>query len=146
MHSTETTRRTKRRAGFSLIELMAVILIIGLLAGLVAYNVGGIFAQSNVDVAKLQIQKLTDNMELFIKRNGGLPSTEQGLAALTAPSEETGEAILAESQIIDPWNNPFVFLPSSDGTRSFEIISLGADGKEGGVGEAQDISSADIDG
>lgn len=142
MYSRNNRRVTRRaRHAFSLIEIMVVIVIIGLLAGVLAVNVAGTFAQSNVETTKIQMAKLVDQLELYKQKNGKYPTEAEGLQLLTQPSEETGYSAVEEGNLLDSWRNPFAYIVDGN---SYEIISLGADGKEGGEGENRDISHKDL--
>ena len=131
------------RKGFSLIEIMIVIIILGLLAGLVLPNLLGQGEQAKRKIVCIQMQSIKDALKNFKLQNGMYPTTEEGIKALlTNPDEEKYKSypaggFLDEKEPHDPWKNPYIYT-NDDGT--IDIISLGADGKEGGSGEAADIA------
>jgi general secretion pathway protein G len=127
--------------GFTLLELLVVMVIIGLLAGFVAPRYFGQIGKSEVKVARAQIDALEKALDQYRLDTGRYPSTEQGLKALVAaPNEETKWAgpYLRKDVPADPWGRPYVY--RFPGERSdFELVSLGRDGQPGGTGEDQDI-------
>lgn len=140
--------RLRSRAGFTLIEIMVVIVILGLLAALVVPKLVGRTEEAKKTQARVQIKSLQQALELFKLDNGFYPTTEQGLDALVRQPEggrvpknyRRGGYI--ERVPKDPWNNPYVY--ASPGQRGdFEISSYGADGVQGGEGEDADINSWD---
>ena len=139
----------KRQAAFTLLELMVVLVILGALIGLVAPNILGRSDEAKVSVAKTQIRNLMSALDLYKLDNGQYPSTAQGLNALIAKPSGFPEARnwkdggYLQKLPNDPWNNEFLYIsPGADG--AYDLISLGADGREGGVDDAADISKADL--
>lgn len=134
----------QRSAGFTLLELLVVIVIIGLLAAYVGPKYLSQVGKSEVAVAKTQIdsfQKSLDNYRLDV---GRYPTTEEGLAALmTAPPTAAAKwsgPYLAKALPNDPWGHPYAY--KSPGTKAeYEIVSTGKDGQPGGTGENADIVS-----
>lgn len=132
------------RKGFSLIEIMIVIIILGLIASLVMPNLIGQSEEAKKKLVCIQMQSLNDALKTFKLQNGSYPSTEEGIKALVAnPDPEKyksfpdGGYLDGDQTPLDPWKNPYIYV-YSDGTP--ELISLGADGKEGGEKENSDIS------
>lgn len=132
--------------GFTLLELLVVIVIIGLLSGLVLPRYFDTVGKSKSKVAKAQIAALEKALDQYRLDVGSYPSTEQGLQALSAaPSGVTGwqGPYLKKAVPDDPWSHPYIYrlLPSND----IELTSLGSDGQVGGEGDAKDISLSDKD-
>ena len=132
------TKRKPRQFGFTLIELMVVIAIIGVLATVVAVNLFAAGEEGNVAAVKQQISNFETALEQYRIRNRQYPTTEQGLQALIAPQRFLNSSSVPN----DPWGNPYVYRrPGPDGM-AYEIISYGADGAPGGTDYNADISSA----
>lgn len=131
-------------AGYSLIELLVVLAILGMIAAIAVPRVVGYLESSKQKAAIIQISQLVSAVELYRLDVGGLPSDDQGLAELVRrPADATiwnGPYLSQADGLADPWGKPYRFRRSTDG-RDFEISSLGADGREGGSGEALDLSS-----
>ncbi len=137
--------RTRRQRGFTLVEILVVITIIGLIMGLVGPRVLNYLSESKVKAAKIQIQSFTSALELFYLDAGRYPTTSEGLAVLVKStgglSAWNGPYLKGGSVPNDPWGKAYIY--RSPGERSpFEIVSYGADGVEGGTGIAADISTA----
>ncbi len=131
------------KKGFSLIELMIVIIILGLLASLVMPNLIGQSEQAKRKLACVQMHSLSDTLKTFKLANGTYPSTTEGLHALVSnpnpsvyPSYPQGGFLDSKKVPLDPWKNRYIYIKTSD---FFDIISLGADKKEGGKGDGKDI-------
>lgn len=121
-------------SGFTLVELMVVIVIIGLLATVVIINVMPASNRAATTKARADIATLEQALDMYRLDNLRYPTAQEGLQALVA-----GDYIRRLPE--DPWRNPYSYeSPGPDG-RDFRIISLGADGREGGSGEDEDISN-----
>ena len=127
-------RRRHREEGFSLVELMVVIVIIGLLATIVIINVMPAADRAAMTKARADIATLEQGIEMYRLDNLNYPSAQEGLQALVA-----GRYIRRLPN--DPWGNPYLYAVPGEGDRPFRIQSLGADGRAGGEGENADISS-----
>jgi general secretion pathway protein G len=131
------------KKGFSLIEIMIVIIILGLLAGLVLPNLLGQGEQAKRKIVCIQMQSINDALKNFKLQNGMYPTTEEGIKALVSnPDEEKYKSypnggFLDGKEPHDPWKNPYIY---TNDESTIDILSLGADGKEGGSGEAADIA------
>ena len=133
-------RHAKR--AFSLVEVMIVIVIIGLLAGMVTINVRSYLMKARQSTARTEIATIAQALGTFYATCGRYPTNEEGLDVLTKPTEKNPEPLL-EGKITDPWGKPYLYIsPGSSGP--FEVISFGADGREGGEGADADISSAHL--
>ena len=138
--------------GFSLIELMVVIVILGILAGMIMPRLMGRTDDAKQVKAKVDIAALTTALQLYKLDNGEYPTTEQGLKALIEPPEKEGGAgnwkkggyIEKQSVPKDPWGREFIYL-SPGIHRDYDILSYGADGVPGGEDKNQDIKSWEID-
>ena len=130
-----------RNKGFTLLELLVVIVIIGLLAGYVAPRYFGQVGKSEVQVAKAQIESIEKALDQFRLDTRSYPTAEQGLDALVSkPSSANGWSgpYLKKAVPNDPWGRAYVYrVPGSKG--EFDLYSLGKDGKPGGTGEDADI-------
>lgn len=133
----------RAHAGFTLLELLVVLVIIGLLVGYVAPRFFSQVGKSEVKVARAQLKSLEDALDQYRLDVGHYPSSDQGLAALNA--QPAGEAkwqgpYLRKNVPNDPWGNPYQYqAPGSHG--EYDLSSLGKDGQAGGAGEAADITS-----
>ena len=130
-----------RSKGFTLLELLVVIVIIGLLAGYVAPRYFGQVGKSEVQVARVQIDSLEKALDQFRLDTRHYPTAEQGLEALNSkPSNEANWSgpYLKKAVPNDPWGRPYVYrVPGSKA--EYDLYSLGRDGKPGGSGEDADI-------
>jgi general secretion pathway protein G len=139
-------RRPARCAegGFTLVEMLVVITIIALIMALVGPRVLNYLAESKVKAAKIQIESLASALDLYFLDVGQYPSSSEGLSALVQrPGSTTawnGPYLKGTTLPNDPWGKPYVYrIPGQYGT--FDIISYGADGQEGGTGAGTDITS-----
>ncbi len=137
----------KRQDGFTLIEVMVVIVILGIMAALVVPNLVGRQDQAQVTAARSDIAAIGNALDLYRLDNNTYPSTEQGLEALIEKPSGFPEPRNWRSPYLrkklpeDPWGNPYQYL-STD--RGFELFSYGADGQEGGEGTSADIRFEDV--
>lgn len=134
----------KKNSGFTLIELLVVLVILGLLASLAGPRIIGYLGRSKVQVAHLQIEQLAQSLDLFQIDAGRYPTTEEGLLALVqAPSGAAGwQGPYLKKGVVpkDPWGRDYAYRsPGEHGP--YDLYSLGADGQEGGEGEAADITN-----
>ena len=130
------------RSAFSLVELIVVMVIIGMLAGLVAVRTRSYLIASKQNVAKAEIANIVKALETFYADQGRYPSNDEGLVILTEGTSAFPDGFLPKIAK-DPWKNAYEYVsPGSDS--AFEVICLGADGKEGGDGAERDISSEQL--
>lgn len=138
-----THLRHHRRRGFTLLELLVVMVIIGLLAGYVGPKFFGQIGKSEVKAAKAQIDALQKSLDQYRLDIGHYPSTEQGLAALVSkPGDEPKWAgpYLSKALPKDPWGHDYQYRsPGEHG--EYDLLSYGRDGRPGGEGEDADIVS-----
>lgn len=138
-----------RTAGFSLIELMIVVVILGLLAGLLVPRIMDRPEEARVTKARMDMRTMESALRFYRLDNGFYPTTEQGLEALIRKPEispvpqnwRSGGYLETSSIPRDPWGNHYIYRSPGDQGRDYEIISLGADGREGGTGFNQDIKN-----
>jgi general secretion pathway protein G len=133
-----------RERGFTLVELLVVLAILGLLIALVAPAMIRQLGSAKHKIAQQSIERLSGVLDLYRLDVGDYPSTAQGLSALNQNSTNVagwnGPYLKNADGIIDPWGRPYQYrYPSDRPQHSFDIISLGADGKPGGDGENADI-------
>ncbi|HWT30842.1 MAG TPA: type II secretion system major pseudopilin GspG [Propylenella sp.] len=133
-----------RQAGFTLVELLVVLVILSLIMGLVGPRVLSYLSDSRVKAAKLQIDSLSAALDLFYLDTGRYPSKSEGLDVLIErkPSLEhwNGPYLQQNALPLDPWGNPYEYRIPGEKT-AYEIVSLGADGREGGTDDASDITN-----
>lgn len=135
-------KRSTFSAGFTLSELMVVIVIIGLLAGVVTLSVRSYLIRSRQNVAKMEIAKICQAIDTYYGQFDRYPTNEKGLTALTEKSNAFADGLLSKLPV-DPWGNPYEY--QSPGRKgAYEVISYGADHREGGAGADTDISSDNL--
>jgi general secretion pathway protein G len=137
----------RRQRGFTLVEIMVVVVIIGILGALVVPKLLGRTGESRVTAARVDISTLMSALKLYKLDNQRYPSTDQGLQALiqkpTSGPSANGwkEGGYVERLPKDPWGNPYQYLSPGIHGNDVEIMSLGADGQPGGTGEDADVGS-----
>ena len=136
-------RDRRNEQGFTLVEMLVVITIIGLIMGLIGPRVLNYLSESKVKAAKIQLQSFGSALDLFYLDAGRFPSTSEGLTALVQRTPGVaawnGPYLKGGNVPNDPWNNPYLY--RSPGDRGpYDIMSYGSDGQEGGSGLAADIS------
>lgn len=136
------------RSGFTLIEVLVVVVIIAILASLVAPNVFRHVDTARAVTAQAQLSTLSAALDAYRLDNGRYPTTEQGLAALwTAPTSAPRPLnwrgpYLRQPVPLDPWGAPYVYRsPGDHNAATFDLSSLGADGTVGGSGEGADVTN-----
>lgn len=134
-------RRTQ--GGFTLLELLVVLVVLGLLAGIVAPKYFAQLGRSEVKVAKAQIEGLSKALDIYRLEVGHYPSTEQGLQALvTAPADEprwTGP-YLQKKLPLDPWGHNYSYRYPGENSE-YDLLSMGKDGQPGGEGENAEVTN-----
>jgi general secretion pathway protein G len=145
--------RVRDNRGFTLIELMVVVVILGILAGLIIPKIMGKPEEAKKLKARMQIEQLEQALKLYYLDNGEYPTTEQGLNALVekpatepVPKRWKEGGYLEKKKIpADPWDNPFVYVSPGVHNKDFDLVSYGADGEEGGEGKYADIESWNLE-
>jgi len=141
-HRFSAVRRARRLTGFSLIEILGVLVLIGLMAGLVAVNIRPLMVKGKQKAAKSDISSIVSALEIYYMAVGEFPSSDQGLDALKQKNEYFDEPLIIKS-MIDPWGEPYQYnQPGSQG-QPYEVFSYGADKRDGGEGGDKDIRSDD---
>ncbi|MEW6427691.1 MAG: type II secretion system major pseudopilin GspG [Thermodesulfobacteriota bacterium] len=145
-------RTVDREGGFTLIEIMVVLVILGILAGIIVPRIIERPEEARQVKARMQIKGLETALKMYKLDNGSYPSTEQGLEALVAPSS-TGQTpknwrqggYLEKSKVpVDPWGNGYIYLsPGMHG--DYDLLSYGADGEPGGEGKDADINGWELE-
>lgn len=150
-------RRTRRRA-MTLVEVLAVVVILGLMAATLTVGFSGAFSKGKRELAKTGISLIVGKLEIYHMETsssadsardgrglGGWPDNSEGLAVLTdGRAAPTAAYYLSPDKLRDPWGNPYYYVnPGPDG-HPYEVISYGADGQAGGTGDDADISSVNL--
>jgi general secretion pathway protein G len=136
-------RARQSEAGFTLVEMLVVITIIGLIMALVGPRVLNYLGESKAKAAKIQIESFSSALDLYYLDLGRYPNSNEGLLGLTrAGNAANWNGPYLRSGVVpnDPWGHPYLY--RSPGEHApYEIVSLGSDGQEGGSGTATDIAS-----
>ena len=133
--------------GFTLIELMAVLVILGILATIVVVNVSPVFQRANLEKVRADMAQTTKALELYKFNEMTYPNTSQGLDALITPHSELKNPFLfpdggyISSIPLDPWGREYLYIYPPQKSRNFDLFTLGADGLEGGTGENTDLGN-----
>lgn len=131
--------RHRGAGGFSLVEMMVVLVLIGMLAAVVTINVRHYMTKGRQNTARLEVSTICNAVEAFYTTTGRYPTNEEGIAVLTKASDQLPEPLLKQLPL-DPWGRPYQY--NHPGQReAYEVICLGADGREGGEGADADIVS-----
>ncbi len=145
-------KRIKGQDGFTLIELMVVVIILGILATFLVPKLLSRPDQARVVKAKNDIKAIESALKMFKLDNGFYPTTEQGLRALIKKPDiepipehyNEGGYLDYDEEPLDPWGHKYIYRSPGDEGRDYEIISYGADGKPGGTGYDADIKSWEL--
>ena len=138
---------TARRAGMTLVEILAVVVILGLIAGILLVGFSGSFGKAKHELAKSGIGVVVTQLEKYRLEHGQWPPNEVGLATLT-DGQATPQAsyYLKPGQILDPWDRPYLYVTPGPNGHPYEVSSYGADGQTGGEGEDADLTSVNLRG
>ena len=133
----------RRQAGFTLVELLVVLIILGLIAAFAAPQVIKFVGGAKTDSARIQIERLSGVLDLYRLQVGRYPSDEGLNALMEAPADAPnwdGPYLKKADSLIDPWGRPYIYrFPGQHG--DYDLYTLGADDQEGGEGENQDLTS-----
>lgn len=139
---TETQRKSGLRRGFTLVEMMAVVVIIGILAAVIAPKFFNQVSGAQRTAALRDIKTLESQVTMFRFEHKNFPEELMDLA-VEPNNVKNFKPYVEKSALKDPWDNPYQYRVPGESGREFEIWSLGADGKEGGEGDAADIKGWD---
>ena len=140
---TKHRSNTAVRVAFTLVELMVVVVIVGVMATVVTLSVTDYLVSAKQNVARSEIATLRNALSIFFMENDRFPTNEEGLALLKKKTPQHPDGILT-NDLKDPWGHDYIYVyPGSHGT--FDIVSYGADGQEGGTGGNADITSWDLE-
>ena len=136
--------KKRKRKGFTLVELLVVIVIISLLAAFVAPDVFKRLSGAKLDLARPKMAIIEDALQRFAVDCGRFPDDSEGLNALLEPPADLEDkwngAYLKRSQLLDPWENPYIYVAEGEiNPGSYDLVCLGADGEDGGEGDNADI-------
>ncbi len=133
-----------RASGFTLVELMVVVVILGILATVVTVSVNDYLITGKQAAARNEIAQITNALELFYTESDRYPSNDEGLALLKQSTPRHPHGIL-QGDLLDPWGHEYAYVhPGVHG--AFDLVSYGADGQEGGTGADTDLVSWDLAG
>lgn len=137
----------RRPRGFTLVETLAVLVILGLLAGVLLVSFSGSVGKGRQELAKTGIGVVVQKLEAYHLEHAAWPGNDIGLAALgDGHASPSASYYLTKDQLLDPWKQPYAFVtPGPDG-HPYEVVSFGKDGQPGGEDENKDISSTNLGG
>jgi general secretion pathway protein G len=138
------------RSGFTLLEMLVVLVVLGLLAGLIGPQLFGRVGEAKTTTARTQMELIGVALDSYRLDNGSYPVTAQGLDALnTRPGRQPAPLnwrgpYLRKAVPNDPWGRPYIFAAPTRGGEGYELRSLGRDGAEGGTGEDADLGGPPV--
>ncbi len=141
MNATKTSRRSR---GFTLLELGIVLIILGTIMAFLAPRIFGNVEKANQQLAKAKMEQLAGQLEIMRLEVGRYPNSQEGLRALlekpSGMDRWNGPYVKDAGQLKDPWGNDFKYTAPGS-SKPFDIVSMGADGRDGGEGENKDIAN-----
>lgn len=149
----ETLGKSRYDHGFTLLEILVVVLIITILATIVGVNIATEPGKARSAAAKAQIRQFKTALQLYRMHHGRLPTQRQGLDALCRRPDDARDMtnypeegyLESEELPLDPWGREYVYMIPGSGDSSWEVVTYGADGEPGGEGEDSDITSRKLD-
>lgn len=137
------TNAALRKSGFTLVELMVVVVIVGVMATVVTLSVTDYLVTAKQNVARSEIATIKNALQLFFMENDRFPTYDEGIVILKKKSASHPSGILS-SDLKDPWNHDYIYVyPGTHG--AFDLVCYGADGQQGGTGANTDIASWDLE-
>lgn len=134
-----------RAPAMTLVEVLAVVVILGLMAATLAVGFSGAFGKGKHELAKTGIGQIVGRLELYRIERGRWPGMDLGLAVMTDGQASPAAAYyLGRDKLIDPWGRAYMFIAPGPEGHPYEVASYGADGQPGGSGEDADLSSSDL--
>lgn len=151
MNNVNHHQKTKHQRGFTLIEVLVVVVIMGMLIGLIGPNIIGQVDKARVTTARADMATLAQALDMYKLDNHFYPTTDQGLEALVqkpqaspVPKNWNSQGYLKDTRLpLDPWDGEYIYISPGEESRAYELLSLGADQRVGGEEYAADISSWD---
>jgi len=144
-HEKTSVKKYSIRRAMTFVELLAVLVILGLVAGVFTVGIAGKFNQSKRELTKSQIGIIDGQVQAYFTQTGSWPPTDRGLMVLTTPEATPSSAyFLKPDQLIDPWGNQFYIIAPGPDQHPYEIVSYGADGQPGGTDANEDLSSLSL--
>ncbi len=135
------------RRGMTLLEILAVVVILGLLASTLVVSFSGSFSKAKQELARTGIGQIQERLEIYRLEQDDWPSNELGLRALSdGYASRSSSYYIDADKLIDPWGRPYYFVVPGPGDHFYEVLSYGADGMAGGEGQDADISSTNLRG
>jgi general secretion pathway protein G len=135
-------RRLAGTHGLTLVEVLAVLVILGLIAATLVVGFSGVFGKAKQELARSGIGVVVSKLELYRMSKSAYPPNDVGLAALTDGQSKPSDAhYLSQDQLLDPWNRKWLYVSPGPSGHPFEVATYGADGQPGGEGEDADVSS-----
>lgn len=135
----------RKHRGMTLVEVLAVVVILGLIAGTLTLSFRGQMGRAKRELTKSGIGVVVGAIETYSIETGNLPDMTEGLETLTVVDPGRGEAYIKADQLLDPWGNPYIYLRPGPNS-AYQVVSYGSDGRPGGEAgsEAADITSDDL--
>jgi general secretion pathway protein G len=144
--NTHPAHGPRQMRGFTLIEIMVVVVIIGLLVGIIAPNVMERLGRAETGAAEAEIKTITTALDFFRMDHFRYPTQDEGLEILRGGVEVNGRRVEEHlrAEPVDPWGRPYIYVFPGTHDDEYDVYSLGADGEEGGDGANADVGSWDL--
>lgn len=137
--------RVRFMRAMTLVEVLAVVVILGLLAATLATGFSGSFGKGRREVARTAIAQIMAKLEIYNLEHHAWPTNEGGLSALgEGHATPSAPYFLSTDHLLDPWGRPYQYATPGPGGLAYEVVSFGSDGVPGGEGEGADLSSASL--